>query len=153
MYHYQGCGLPYVFLQNGFELVDTPYGQGVSIHDIDGLHSALAEAIVNNPGQMLGCEVRFLRTQLELSQLALADVLGVSEQSVARWEKGKSKQVNAAAERLLRILYKESMADGRELSSLLKMLREIESTPAAPRRFIAKERKASWSARAESLQS
>ena len=37
MYHYQGCGLPNVFLQNGYELVETPYGQGVTIHDLDFL--------------------------------------------------------------------------------------------------------------------
>lgn len=151
MYHYQGCGLPNVYLQNGYELVETPYGQGVTFHDLDGLHSALGAAIVGSPHPMVGHEFRFLRTEMELSQAELAAALGCDEQSVARWEKGKSKQVNAPAERLLRLLYKHSKLGEKRFASLLESLQDLERTPPAPRRFVASERRDNWSARAEAL--
>jgi hypothetical protein len=62
MYHYIGCGLPHVYLENGFEIVKTPFGRGVTIHDLDGLHDALHRVVANSPepGQpgsaaVLGC--------------------------------------------------------------------------------------------------
>ena len=108
MYRYLGAGLSNVFLKNGYTIVKTPFGQGVKINDVDGLHDALAEAIVHSPDRVNGQEFRFLRNQLELSQAALAELLGTSEQSVARWETGKSKKVDATAERLLRVLYQSA---------------------------------------------
>lgn len=151
MYHYEGSGLPYVYLKNGYELVESPYGQGVTIHDIDGLHDALGKAIVCSPVQLTGQEFRFLRVALNLSQAALAAALGCNEQSVARWEKGKSSQVNAPAERLLRMLYKEAKLGDRKLAPLLKSLQDLECSPAPPRKFVASERLDTWSARAEAF--
>lgn len=152
MYRYEGSGLPYVYLKNGFELVESPYGQGVTIHDIDGLHNALGNTIVNSPEQVTGQEFRFLRVELNLSQAGLAAALGCNEQSVARWEKGKSSQVNAPAERLLRVLYKEAKLGAKKLAPILKSLQDLECTPAPPRRFVASERRDTWSARAEALE-
>ena len=40
-YHYTGCGLDNIYLANGFERKVTPYGEGVSIADADGLHEAI----------------------------------------------------------------------------------------------------------------
>jgi DNA-binding transcriptional regulator YiaG len=151
MYRYVGCGLPNVFLKNGYEVVSTPYGKGVTIHDIDGLHAALGSTIVASPESLIGHEFRFLRTELGLSQAGLATLLGCDEQSVARWEKGKSKQVNAPAERLLRLLYKESKLGQKKLAPLLKTLQDLERTPPAPRKFVASERGDNWSARAEAV--
>ncbi|MGO4780652.1 helix-turn-helix domain-containing protein, partial [Lysobacter sp. 2RAB21] len=102
MYRYVGCGLPNVFLRNGYEMVKTPYGEGVTIHDLDGLHQALGSTIVGSPDPLSGAEFRFIRTELELSQKMLGQLLGCNEQAVARWEKGRSK-VDAPAERLLRL--------------------------------------------------
>lgn len=152
MYRYIGCGLPDVFLRNGYEIVKTPYGEGVTIHGIDGLHAALGAAIVCSPEPLVGHEFRFLRTELDLSQAALAELLGCNEQSVARWEKGRSKQVNAPAERLLRLIYKEAKMGDKKLAPFLKTLQDIERTPAAPRKFVASERRANWSAKAEALE-
>src|SRR5262245_42274265 len=108
MYRYLGAGLSNVYLKNGYKIVETPFGQGVKIHDIDGLHDALAEAIVHSSDPLTGQEFRFLRNQLELSQAALGELLGASEQSIARWEKGRGKKIDAPAERLFRVLYKST---------------------------------------------
>lgn len=149
MYRYLGAGLSNVFLKNGYKVVKTPFGEGVKIHDVDGLHDALAEAIVESPNPVNGQEFRFLRNQLELSQAALAELLGTSEQSVARWETGKSKKVDATAERLLRVLYKSAKCGEKKFAPVLKMLQELECAPGAPRQFVATEVRDSWRAKAE----
>jgi putative transcriptional regulator len=151
MYHYLGAGLPNVYLQNGYELVDSPYGKGVVIHDLEGLHAVLGEIIVSSQGPLVGYEFRFLRTELELSQATLASLLGCDEQSVARWEKGKSKQVNAPAERLLRLLYQETRMGKKKLAPLLERLQKFDSTTSAPRKIVARERADNWTAKSEAL--
>jgi putative transcriptional regulator len=149
MYHYLGCGLSNVYLKNGYRLAKTPYGEGVSIHDLDGLHDAIGAAIVSDPHPMMGEAFRFLRVELDLSQAGLAALLGCDEQAVARWEKGTSK-VNAPAERLLRLLYKQMKLGEKKLAPLLKMLQQLESAP-VPRKIVASERNDSWSVKAEVL--
>lgn len=147
LYQYEGCGLPYVFLRNGYELVETPYGKGVTIHDLVGLHKAIAEQIVCSPDPLIGCEFRFLRTELELSQESLAGLLGRDVQSVARWEKGKNKRIDPSAERILRIVYRETMMDGtQKLKPVIELLRKLESKKPEPRQFVARERNDNWEA-------
>ncbi len=147
LYRYVGSGLPNVYLKNGYEEVSTPYGKGVTIHDIDGLHEAIGTAIVKSPKPLVGYEFRFLRNELELSQKALGKLLGCDEQTVARLEKGKNKQINSPAERILRLLYEESKSNG--IQGLIKSLQRLECTPPQPRNFIASERKDAWSAQEE----
>jgi len=149
MYQYLGCGLPNVFLQNGYELTESPYGNGVVIHDLEGLHKAIGETLVAGPGAITGSEFRFLRTELELSQATLAQLLGCDEQAVARWEKGKSKQVNAPAERLLRRLYEEANMGPKKMEPLIKVLQKMDAKPVAPRKIVAKERADNWRATAQ----
>jgi putative transcriptional regulator len=149
MYHYLGCGLTNVYLKNGYEITHSPYGKGVVIHDLEGLHDAIGYLVVSNTGPLIGNEFRFLRTELELSQTALAELLGCNVQSVARWEKGKNRQVNTPAERLLRRLYQESKFGEKKLAPLIKTLQKLESTPSAPRRIVAQERADNWRAKVE----
>lgn len=148
MYHYTGCGLPNVFLENGFEIVQTPYGEGVTIHDLDGLHVALGKAIVVSPEPMDGHAFRFLRTELDLSQAGLAEVLGCDEQTVARWEKGNEKPVQAQADRLMRLFYRQCRMGEKRFAKLLETLREVERTPTGSRKFVASEKQSTWSASA-----
>lgn len=144
MYHYEGCGLPHVYLKNGYKRVKTPYGEGVTIHDLPGLHRAIGKALVLDSGPLVGCEFRFLRQELELSQAALAALVGREEQAVARWEKDKNKKVDPAAERLLRVLYQDTAMGSRKLRPLLERLRVLEAVPPSPKKFVARERNDSW---------
>ena len=139
MYRYTGTGLPNVFLKNGYQLHETPYGEGVSIHDIDGLHKAIGEMVVLSQKPLTGHEFRFLRTELDLSQAGLGGVLGCDEQTIARFEKGKNKKISAPAERLLRVLYSKALLGEKELAPVLRNLQEIESTPPAPTKLVASE--------------
>jgi putative transcriptional regulator len=68
-----------VWLANGFVIRKTNYGEGVSIHDVDGLHRALAQAMANKP-RLTGAEIRFLRKEMGLSQRGLGELLGVTDQ-------------------------------------------------------------------------
>jgi putative transcriptional regulator len=85
MYHYRECGLPNVYLVNGYREIETPYGRGVSIEDVEGLHMAIAHALVEEQPSLTGPEVRFIRKLLELTQTQLAALLGVEDQSVRRF--------------------------------------------------------------------
>jgi len=49
MYHYVEDGLLNIYLENGYELVDTQYGKGLTIDNFGGLHIALDAAIGDSP--------------------------------------------------------------------------------------------------------
>ena len=112
MHHYTECGLDNVWLENGYKLHKTPYGKGVSIADSDGLDKAIALCLTHKPGRLTGKEFRFLRTLLGLAQRSLADMVGVTEQSVSLWERtGKVPKQGDAAMRL--IVLEKINGDGR----------------------------------------
>lgn len=104
--HYPDCGLDDVYLLNGYEPEETPYGSGVAIQDIDGLRAAIARDLVSRKKVLSGKEVRFLRKQMDLTQSDLGRLVGLDAQSVARWEKGQRVPKKGPAELLLRVIYK-----------------------------------------------
>lgn len=113
-YHYTECGLDYVFIEGGVETHATPYGEGISIADVEGLHRAIGTAIVSRPQPLRGAELRFLRSNMDITQARLADMLGSTEQSVRLWEKSRDKPLGGPVDRLLRMIYMEHT--GRRLS-------------------------------------
>lgn len=124
MYHYTSCGLSQVWLKNGYELRETKYGPGVSIHDIRGLHKAIAKAIIEKSPALSGEEFRFLRKELDLSQAALGDILGKTDQAVAIWE--KQNKVPREADLIVRALLIEEMNGSIHFKELLDRLKEID---------------------------
>lgn len=103
-YHYTECGLRNIWLQSGFAIVETNYGQGVSIHDVEGLHRAIGETLARK-AWLTGAELRFLRKEMDLSQRALGGLLGTTDQAVAKWE--KTGRVSKTADRMVRLIYLE----------------------------------------------
>lgn len=89
-YHYLASGLDNIFLLNGVNEKETDYGPMVHIENINGLHHAIGLHIIEKQDPMKGPEFRFLRKQMGLSQLELAKHLGVSDQTIANYEKGKT---------------------------------------------------------------
>jgi putative transcriptional regulator len=111
-YQYTESGLDNVRLANGFRYVDGPGGRHVLvIEDIDGLHRAIGRTLVQTKKDLTGKEIRFLRHEMLMSQLALASLLEVDEQTVARWEKGRT-VIPKPAEALIRLLYREHTRSG-----------------------------------------
>lgn len=106
MYHYKDCGLDYVWLKNGFDIVEDVYGKGVSIKNIEELHQLIANYIIDDPAPLTGPELRFLRVELDLSQKALGKYLGKTDQSVAGWE--KTGNIPEEVDFLVRHIYRQT---------------------------------------------
>src|SRR5688572_2689266 len=105
-YHYTECGLDYVYLMDGFEVVDTAYGPVVRVANASKLDRAIALAIVRRQSRLTGQEVRFLRGILDMTQAELGNALGKDAQTVARWEKGKT-ELPATEDIAIRQIYLE----------------------------------------------
>ncbi len=120
MLHYRECGLRNVWLANGFVEHATPYGPGVAIDDLAGLHRAIAHGLVNKGGKLTGTELRFLRQEMGLSQAKLATMLGNEAQTVALWEKrgGQPK----IADRFIRAIYRELNEGNAKIRDMIERL-------------------------------
>jgi len=124
-YHYKESGLTNIYLANGFECVDSPYGKVVSISNVDELHLAIACDLANKKSHLTGGEFRFLRKQLNLSQNALAHLLDKTELTIHNWEHGDD-GVPAMAETIIRIMFLEDKGINPKMRESLELLREID---------------------------
>lgn len=125
-YHYVDSGLDNVYLENGYTVHQTPYGEGVSIHDTEGLHKMLGDVLVDLPRPLNGAELRFLRVQMDMTQKSLAAIMGEDEQAVRRWEKARTKPIRGSADRLVRALYSEYAGGDGKLRGIVERLAELD---------------------------
>lgn len=126
-YHYVECGLDYIYLVNGFDVLKGPDGRDeVTFHDEDGLSNAIASMLVAKRHRLTGKEFRFLRTKMLLSQATLAHIIGVKELTVARWEKGET-EIPQATDAVLRKMYSETVeSKNKTIRELLETISEME---------------------------
>ena len=122
-YHYKECGLDNIYLANGFTIEDMDGDDYVSIENVDGLWKAIGLNLVRDQKTFAPKEIRFLRTQMEMTQAELALLLRVDDQTVARWEKQKCK-IPGPADLALRVLFLSSTIAQPEGGELLKHLHE-----------------------------
>lgn len=127
MYHYTECGLRNIWLKNGYVVKKTPYGEGVSIQDVEGLHRLIGTIIAKRP-KLTGPELRFLRKELGMSQKALATFVGTSEQNISLWE--RRGRVPQAADRIIKLAYLEAISnDGNvKIKETINRLNELDAT-------------------------
>lgn len=119
MYKYLGCGLDNVQLRNGYELRKTASGvEVIAIQDVIGLHRAIAISLCEAIRPLTANEFKFLRKEVDMSQRQVAQLTGVREQTVSLWERGSP--INAAAERLLRSLVKETLSGNPEVQGMME---------------------------------
>lgn len=121
-YHYLECGLDDVYLVNGFERFETARGTSIAIKDIDTLHNVISEHLCRDKKELSGKEFRFLRREMLMSQALLADLFDVKEQTVHRWETGKS-PLPRAADSLIRLMYMDKVSSVRDR---LKRIADLE---------------------------
>lgn len=105
MYEYTGSGLKGIYLENGYTIVESSYGHGVTIENLDGLHRAIAMEIVNQKMAMTGQQFRFLRKEQELVQEEAAAIFRVDVQTIANWEKKGAEPVPGASDFAMRAWY------------------------------------------------
>lgn len=125
MYHYVDSGLDNIYLANGFEIHETPYGEGISIEDTEGLHKAIGKWLIKQPRPLTGAELRFLRLEMEQTQRDLASFLGTKEQTLRLWERDREKSLQGTADRLLRALYADFAGGNGSVRAMLKRLSEL----------------------------
>lgn len=126
MYHYTECGLSNVFLKNGVVVEEVDGEEYTSINDMNGLHKAIAQAVVDSPFPLKSEEFKFLRLEMNLSQKALAVRFGVSEQTIARYEKGQT-EIPRTTDVALRTLYMEKIEHNNPVSYFLELLADAEA--------------------------
>jgi DNA-binding transcriptional regulator YiaG len=143
MYHYTQCGLPNVWLENGYTVKKTPYGKAVSVEDAQGLHRALALSLLEKQGRLTGKELKFLRLALELSQEGLGKLIGVADQSVSLWE--RTGKVPQTADSLTRLLIAEQFKGNVKVMQTLDRINTVERI--VHQRLVARETRRKWSSR------
>lgn len=142
MYHFTDGGLRNVWLRNGYVLHATPYGNGVSFDDLEGLTKTICNALAQKPGKLTGAEFRYLRNHMLLSQKSLGELLGYSEQAVAKWE--KSGKIPKAIESIVRAIYQSRQNGHAKINSIIDTLNLIER--AAASKIILSETRRRWQA-------
>lgn len=146
MYHYTDGGLKNVWLVNGYKIHKTPYGEGVSIEDLDGLCAAICLALAKKGSPLSGIEFRYIRSAgMKQSQAGLAKLLGNNEQAVARWE--KSGKVPRWADKLVRLLYLAHADGDAPIASAIERINAIER--AAKQKILLRTVKSGWASKIE----
>ena len=108
-YRYTECGLDHVMIK-GVQFIQDDAGESVTtIPNIDGLHRAIATGIVSKSGNLTGKELRFLRTEMGLTQAELAAIVHREPLAISRWERGETELIDANAETLIRLFAKEKL--------------------------------------------
>jgi len=139
---YEASGLPHVTLV-GVE-VRRCAGCGaeeVVIPKLDQLHMALVRAVIERPARLAPQEIRFLRKHLGWSGSELARHMGVTPESVSRWENARE-PMGPVADRLLRTMVTTTLpSHGDWLRSLVDLNQEL-----TPLRVRLEQVKGTWRA-------
>lgn len=141
-YRYTMCGLDDIYLVGGYELTRTRYGDGVVIHDMEDLHRAIGEYLVESKKALTGKEIRFLRHEMDLTQAEIAGLLRVADQTVARWEKGEC-EIPGPADMVVRALYLGHIGEEFNIRELAEYLRAMDA-PAGPERQVFESTESGW---------
>jgi DNA-binding transcriptional regulator YiaG len=107
-YHYTECGLDNVFIEDMNIVEDHNGEETVTIPAIGALHKVICEGIVRLKSKMTGQELRFLRSEMGMTQAKLAQIVKVSPLTVSRWERDEN-SLDDAAEMLIRIMAMQTL--------------------------------------------
>lgn len=103
-YKYKDCGLSNVTLMGVVVHRCPNCGEdAVAIPRLAELHEVIASATAQKDSRLVGEEIRFLRKYLGWSGAQFASVMGVSRETVSRWETDAT-PMGTQAERLLRVM-------------------------------------------------
>ena len=130
-HHYTESGLDNVYL-TGVEIWTCPCGEEiVGIPAIPELNEITGRDIIGKTSRLSGKEIRFLRKNVGMSAKKMAEVLGVSNATVSRWENGE-RLPELPTDRLIRLIY--GSLKGVPSAMLVESFKEITGGP--PRETI-----------------
>jgi DNA-binding transcriptional regulator YiaG len=109
-YRYTACGLDTVYLVGLAVCQDRAGDETIIIPNINALHALLREQVARKESGLDGREIRFLRTELGLTQAQLAQVVHKDAQTVGRWERGET-SIDGASEIILRAMTLEELQE------------------------------------------
>ena len=89
-YHYVECGLVNVFVEGLEPMIDDNGEEVIRIPQIALLHLEISMGIILQDGSISGNELRFLRTEMGMTQSDLARVVHRDKQSIGRWERNEA---------------------------------------------------------------
>jgi DNA-binding transcriptional regulator YiaG len=114
-YHYKACGLDNVILEGVDWIQDDAGKKTMTIPAVGRLHKVIAAMVVQKPHALNGKELRFLRTEMGITQAELANILRCKSLTISRWERDEN-PIDEAADALVRLLAKETLELGIDLS-------------------------------------
>ncbi|WP_434729888.1 helix-turn-helix domain-containing protein [Rhizobium binae] len=100
-HHYTESGLKNVVISGIPVEVDDDGDEIITIPAVNELHHMIALGIVNHSKGISGDELRFLRTEMGLTQSELSALVHRDKQSIGRWERGEV-EIDSSAEALIR---------------------------------------------------
>ena len=107
-YRYTESGLDNVIIEGAHVLVDDAGESCVTISNVNGLHRAIAQGIVLRRSAMIGRELRFLRTEMGMTQAELAAIVHREPLAISRWERAEV-EIDSNAETLIRLYATERL--------------------------------------------
>ncbi len=100
-YRYDACGLDNVILK-GLRVVQDDEGEHlITVPNVGLLHRVLTTTIAAKESGLQPKELRFLRTEMGMTQGQLAALVGKEVQAVGRWERGEN-PIDRSAEIVIR---------------------------------------------------
>jgi transcriptional regulator with XRE-family HTH domain len=100
-HHYTESGLLNVYIEGIAVEIDDEGDEIVTIPAVNELHRTIALGIVSHAKGIAGEELRFLRTEMGLTQAELAALVHRDKQTIGRWERNEI-EIDSSAEALLR---------------------------------------------------
>ena len=103
LYHYTECGLDDVYIHNMPPVIDDDGDEVYHIPYIHLLHKQISIDLVETRQGLSGNDIKFLRTELGLTQAELARYVQKDAQTIGRWERDEH-PIDAMADFAIRAL-------------------------------------------------
>lgn len=120
---YKGAGIDGIYVCNGYDVEEVDGERFIWFDDVEGLHQAIALHLVHYRKALRPNEFRFIRNVMDKTQAEVAAMMRVDDQTVARWEKGKT-GIPGSADTVLRSKFLASIGTAEELHEFVSQKSE-----------------------------
>ncbi len=107
-YHYKECGLDNIIIRDMPVIIDDAGDEIIEIPMINALHASIVYELISKEAGLQAEELRFIRTEMGLTQSELAERIKKDHQTIGRWERAEH-PIDPTAEVLIRMLALEHL--------------------------------------------